>query len=510
MIHQDKINLVLDFNDNRALSKIKATTKAMETLNRATEKNHKLQSKINRGSSGKSSSVGGGFSAKSGSASIGGLNIASAGVGLSAVTATGAIVKSSLSAYAEQEDYLVGLTALLKGNKYEADRLNESLVKMALSTKFELADLQKSSRLLISYGSTSKNVAEEIKMLGDVAAGAMKPIDEIAYLYGTIRTQGKADLVDRKQFSKRGIAITEELAKVTGYTAAQIVEGGKDIKISFKQVEEAFKMVTSEGGRYYNMMNSQQNLLSTTFSNATDAINQAAVATGDALKNSAKGIAVYFTEVLNDYTQLLKMSNRLEDVMSKTKQYTFSDGSKTDFGFSWMQQHVMQRDDYLRFKTQNEELEGKINEASGNKLKTQKLLSETTAAMFKLSKERIKLSNQPYDSFNKLQELERTYAILSDKRTKLRQSIDLQNKREDESFTSKKDSYESSAGGGGGSDKFKNFVGNRAKVINVTINDGLVSIKQLVNQDTSMSIQEISKLLADALNKELNGLMATQ
>ena len=108
-------------------------------------------------------------------------------------------------------------------------------------------------------------------MLGNVAAGVGSQLSEIAYLYGTLRTQGRAYATDIRQFAGRGIPIYEELAKILGVTKDEVSSLVTAGKVGFKEVEQAFKNMTSESGIYYNLMEEQSKSLTGQLSNLGDA-----------------------------------------------------------------------------------------------------------------------------------------------------------------------------------------------------------------------------------------------
>ena len=84
--------------------------------------------------------------------------------------------------------------------------------------------------MMIAYGSSSSTVVDEMRMLGDISSGVGLSLSEVGYLYGTLRTQGRAYATDIRQFTGRGIPIIKELAKqfkVTDGEVMKLVEDGK-------------------------------------------------------------------------------------------------------------------------------------------------------------------------------------------------------------------------------------------------------------------------------------------
>ena len=164
----------------------------------------------------------------------------------------------------------IAFSTMLK-SKENADKLMSELVDIAAKTPFDLQGVASSAKQMIAYGSSAENVGDELVMLGNVAAGVGSQLSEIAYLYGTLRTQGRAYAVDIRQFAGRGIPIYEELAKVLGVTKDEVSGLVKEGKVGFKEVEQAFKNMTSESGIYYNLMQEQSKSLTGQLSNLGDA-----------------------------------------------------------------------------------------------------------------------------------------------------------------------------------------------------------------------------------------------
>lgn len=164
----------------------------------------------------------------------------------------------------------IAFSTMLK-SKEKADKLMSELVDIAAKTPFDLQGVASSAKQMIAYGSSAENVGDELVMLGNVAAGVGSQLSEIAYLYGTLRTQGRAYAVDIRQFAGRGIPIYEELAKVLGVTKDEVSGLVKEGKVGFKEVEQAFKNMTSESGIYYNLMQEQPKSLTGQLSNLGDA-----------------------------------------------------------------------------------------------------------------------------------------------------------------------------------------------------------------------------------------------
>lgn len=178
-----------------------------------------------------------------------------------------------IEATGKMQQLQVALSTILQ-DKSKADQLIAEIVQFAAKTPFNLDDVATGAKQLLAYGSSADKVIEELSMLGDVASGLQIPIGQLIYLYGTLRTQGRAMTVDIRQFAGRGIPIYEELAKVLGVSKDQVGELVKEGKVGFKEVEQAFKNMTSEGGKFANLMESSAGTWPQRLSNIEDTLFQ--------------------------------------------------------------------------------------------------------------------------------------------------------------------------------------------------------------------------------------------
>ena len=158
-----------------------------------------------------------------------------------------------IDATGKMQQLQVSLSTILQ-SKSKADALLEEISEFAKKTPFNLDDVANGAKQLLAYGSSAENVVDELSMLGDVASGLQIPLGSLIYLYGTLRVQGRAYWRDIQQFQGRGVNVVEEMAKNLGVTQDQIKKLVEEGKIGFKEVEQAFQSMTSEGGKFNNML----------------------------------------------------------------------------------------------------------------------------------------------------------------------------------------------------------------------------------------------------------------
>jgi tape measure domain-containing protein len=227
--------------------------------------------------------------------------------------------KDSFDAYGRAEQFQVALKTLLYGNEQQAKALNNQLKSFALETPFELTEIQAGTRMMIAYGSSAGNVVNEMRMLGDIGSGVGSTLSEIAYLYGTLRTQGRAYTKDINQFTGRGIPIIKELAKQFKVADKAIMQMVEDGKIGFKEVEKAFQSMTAEGGQFHNMMAEQSKTLLGQTSNLADAWDQLKAAIGESQSGILKGTISWATQMVAGIKSVIDRGNYQHEAQKDQK-----------------------------------------------------------------------------------------------------------------------------------------------------------------------------------------------
>lgn len=220
----------------------------------------------------------------------------------------GTLLQSIVQTRGQFQQLEIAFSTMLRSNS-QAKKLMDELIVTAAKTPFDLQGIASTTKQMLAYGSTVDNVVDELVMLGNVASGVGAPLGDIAYLYGTLRTQGRAFTVDIRQFAGRGIIIYEELAKVLGVTKDEVSGLVTEGKVGFAEVEKAFQNMTSSSGIYYNLMQEQSKSLTGMISNLGDAwdnvLNDFGKSNQDLFAGAIQG-ATYFVEHMDDVLRIVK------------------------------------------------------------------------------------------------------------------------------------------------------------------------------------------------------------
>lgn len=209
--------------------------------------------------------------------------------------------KSVIDSLKNYEYFSASLRTLLHGDANAAQALNGQLINLAKTSPFSLTDVQDSSKKLLAYGFAAGEVVKQMRMLGDVSSATGNRIEDIAYLYGTLRTQGVAMTKDLREFTNRGINLIPLLAKQFKIAEKDVYSFASEGKIGFKDIEKAFQSMTSKGGDFFNMMSEQSKTVGGQLSNLGDAWEQLKVNIG----KSQTGIIAGTVNFLNQFTSAI-------------------------------------------------------------------------------------------------------------------------------------------------------------------------------------------------------------
>jgi len=216
------------------------------------------------------SGVGTSFGKLTGAMALG--QVAAQGI-MTALSKVVDVGKEAVKQAASFEQTRIGLENML-GSADKARKLLSDISKFAAETPFEFPELAEATKQLVAFGFGAEDAFSTMKQLGDVSAAVGAPINDLAYLMGTLRTQGRAFTIDIRQFAQRGIPIYEYLAKVLKVNEnelSKMIEAGK---VGFPEVQKAFSLMTAEGGKFHGTMAKQSKSLNGLVSTMKDNFGQ--------------------------------------------------------------------------------------------------------------------------------------------------------------------------------------------------------------------------------------------
>lgn len=176
----------------------------------------------------------------------------------------------------------VSLKVLL-GSAQAASDIASEWKTFAATTPFQMNEISQSGKMLISFGESADTVTDTLRRLGDVSSGIGVPLNELALIYGKARVQNTIFSEELNELAGRGVPIFTELAKVLGVAPEEVKKLASESKITFKEIEQVFKNLTSEGGKFSGMMQEMSLTTSGKFSTALDNLTAVAAKIGEVM-----------------------------------------------------------------------------------------------------------------------------------------------------------------------------------------------------------------------------------
>lgn len=170
---------------------------------------------------------------------------------------------------ADYEQSLTSFEVLLQSAD-KADAMMQKLEKMGASTPFELSDLTAATEQLLAYGTAEADVEARLQQLGDLSKGNAERFESMTNAYGRMLAKGKVSLEELNMFTEAGVPILEELQNQYGVTGEEMFKMISDGKVGVEEINSAMKSMTSEGGKFFGMMEKQSKTLDGMMSTMSD------------------------------------------------------------------------------------------------------------------------------------------------------------------------------------------------------------------------------------------------
>lgn len=205
----------------------------------------------------------------------------------------------------EFEKQQVALRAILQ-DAGGADAIFEKIKKLAVMSPFSVLDLTSYAKQLSAYSVPLDEIYDTTKMLADVSAGLGVDMGRIVLAYGQIRSASFLRGTEVRQLTEAGIPILEELSKQFEELEGHAVSAGEVFnkisarQVPFEMVEKAFKDMTSEGGKFYEMQEVLADTLAGKISNLRDAFQIMMSNIGNANSGVLKGSVDILTKIISN------------------------------------------------------------------------------------------------------------------------------------------------------------------------------------------------------------------
>lgn len=175
-----------------------------------------------------------------------------------AVAAAGAAVggyvaKTGIGYNKQMDDYTANMQTLLGGVDKAEAKIKE-LSDMAAKTPFELPTLVDATQTLLAFGVKADDSTGILKSLGDISLGNASKLETLTRAYGKMSSTGKVTLENVQMMIDAGFNPLNLIAERNHMTMESLYKAISDGKVPFEELTWAIQKATSEGGQYFNGM----------------------------------------------------------------------------------------------------------------------------------------------------------------------------------------------------------------------------------------------------------------
>lgn len=228
------------------------------------------------------------------------------GVTLPVLAMGGAMVKASADMEAMQQQ----LSTML-GSEDAGAKMFKEITNMASKTPFGTKELMQATNTMLGFGISQKKVLPLMNQLGDISGGNAERFQSLALAFSQVSSAGKLQGQDLMQMINAGFNPLESIAKRTGKSVGYWKEQMSKGKVTVEMVEQAMKDATSEGGRFFKMMEKQSKTALGQWSTFQDELNML-------LADFGKIILPYAIKGLQKLSETLQWFNSLSPATKKT------------------------------------------------------------------------------------------------------------------------------------------------------------------------------------------------
>lgn len=181
-------------------------------------------------------------------------NVIKIAVAAGAIEKIGSYVAKTGIAYNQQmDDYTANMQTLLGGVDKAEAKIKE-LSDMAAKTPFELPTLADATQTLLAFGVKAEDSTGILKSLGDISIGNASKLQTLTRAYGKMSSTGKVTLENVQMMIDAGFNPLNLIAERNHMTMENLYKALSDGKVPFDELTWAIQKATSEGGQFYNGM----------------------------------------------------------------------------------------------------------------------------------------------------------------------------------------------------------------------------------------------------------------
>ena len=197
--------------------------------------------------------------------------------------------------------------------------LFEEIKNFAVSTPMMMNDLAKGAQTLMSFNIAAEEVMPILRSIGDVAMGDSQKFNSLILAFSQMTSTGKLMGQDLLQMINAGFNPLSVISEKTGKSISKLKDEMSAGAISASMVKQAFMDATSEGGKFYGMLESQSRGIKGSLSNLKGAWENALNEIGKNAQGVITGSIQAAQQLVENYEKIGKILAELIAVFGTYK-----------------------------------------------------------------------------------------------------------------------------------------------------------------------------------------------
>lgn len=192
---------------------------------------------------------------------------------------------------------------ILAGKQWGA-KLFADIKDFAVNTPMMMNDIAKGAQTLLSFNVAAEEVMPILRAIGDISMGDAQKFNSLALAFSQMSSTGKLMGQDLLQMINAGFNPLSVIAEKTGKSIGELKEEMSAGSLSADKIKQAFMDATSEGGKFYNMLETQSKGIKGSISNLQGAIDDMLNSIGTNAQGIITGSIQAATELVKNYEKV--------------------------------------------------------------------------------------------------------------------------------------------------------------------------------------------------------------
>ena len=181
------------------------------------------------------------------------------------------------------------------------NKLFSQIREFAVQTPMMMKDLAAGAQTMLAFNIATEKVMPILKAIGDISMGDAQKFNSLSLAFSQMSATGKLMGQDLLQMINAGFNPLSVISEKTGKSIGELKTEMEAGKISTDMVTEAFISATSEGGKFYGMLEKQSHGINGAISNLQGAIDDMFNDLGEKAQGGIVSTISFATQVVKHY-----------------------------------------------------------------------------------------------------------------------------------------------------------------------------------------------------------------